>query len=157
MSEALAAWPVHPRTGALARAVLQAGGHRQPDFTPDASLLGLSVPFEVIEATDPRLRATVASIERTLLTREGRLRRYLNDRYRGGNPWPLLTLWLAWHHLRTGRRAQALRLYRRVLGDRTPPGLLAEQVDARTGQALWVVPLPWAHAWFLQVSHALVR
>ncbi len=157
LREALASWPLDSGNGAFARALLPSDGAARlhPDFTPDTSVLGLSVPFEVLEANDPRLQAAVATIERQLVTPAGRVRRYMGDRYRGGNPWPLFGLWLAWHHLRAGRREAALRLYNRVLGDRTPAGLLPEQVDARTGQARWIVPLPWAHAWFLVVTHAL--
>lgn len=156
LREALAGWPVDPTSGALARAQVRKGTKVLPDFTPDASLLGLSVPFELVPAGDPRLQATAQALIRALMTRQGRMRRYTGDRYRGGNPWPLLSLWLAWHHVRAGNRAEALRLYRRVIEDRTPAGLFAEQVDARTGQALWVVPLSWAHAWFLVVTHALL-
>ena len=158
LQQALSDWPVEPRTGALARALLPSKGtsHRLPDFTADASLLGLSVPFGVLDVDDPRLQATVASIERDLATPAGRVRRFRSDRYRGGNPWPLCSLWLAWHYVRAGARSTAMRLYRQVLADRTSAGLLPEQVDARTGRALWVVPLPWAHAWFVLVSNAIL-
>lgn len=154
---ALAAWPTNRKTGALARALLPGrGGERAPDFTPDASLTGLSVPFGVLPVDDPRLQATVGAIEKDLLMPSGRVRRYRGDRYRGGNPWPLFSLWLAWHYLRAGRETDAVKLYERVLADRTPAGLLPEQVDARSGEARWVVPLAWAHAWLLEVTHAMV-
>ena len=153
---ALDEWPVDQKTGALARALVpRRGVEPVPDFTPDASLLGLSVPFGVLPADDPRLQATVHAIEKELLMRSGRVHRYRDDTYRGGNPWPLLSLWLAWHYVRAGRADEAVRLYERVLLDRTPAGLLPEQVDARTGEAVWVVPLAWAHAWFLEVTHAM--
>ncbi len=154
---ALNAWPVDPRTGALARALVHGRGVEPvPDFTPDASLLGLSVPFGVLPAGDARLEATVRSIEKTLLLPSGRVRRYRGDAYRGGNPWPLFSLWLAWHYVRAGRMKDGLRLYDRALQDRTAAGLFAEQVNSRTGEAVWVVPLAWAHAWLLEVTHALV-
>jgi hypothetical protein len=155
LEKALAGWPVHSKSGVMARAVVTSPRRVKPDFTVDASLLGLSVPFGILDPTDRRLTGTVEAIERDLVTSTGRVRRYVGDTYRGGNAWPLLGLWLAWHKLRVGDRGSAIRLYRRVLNDRTPAGLIAEQVDARTGQALWVVPLPWAHAWFLVVSHEL--
>jgi len=154
---ALDGWPVEPRNGALARALVR--DHRVelvPDFTPDVSLLGLSVPFGVLPADDARLASTVRAIEKTLVMPSGRVRRYRGDTYRGGNPWPLFGLWLAWHYLRAGRTRDALPLYDRALQDRTATGLLAEQVDARTGEALWVVPLAWAHAWFLEATHAMI-
>jgi glycosidase len=154
---ALDAWPTDRKTGALARAVVPGRGRKPvPDFTPDASLLGLSVPFGVLPVDDPRLQATVHAIEKDLVKSSGRVRRYRGDGYRGGNPWPLFSLWLAWHYLRAGQERDALKLYDRVLVDRTPAGLFAEQVDARSGEARWVVPLAWAHAWFLEVTHAML-
>jgi hypothetical protein len=157
LQQALADWPVENQTGALARALVGGRGTAglHPDFTPDASLLGLSVPFAVLKPRDLRLERTVQVIERALTTPSGRVRRYRGDRYMGGNPWPLCGLWLAWHHLRAERRDAGLRLYRRALGDRTPSGLFPEQVNARTGKARWVVPLPWAHAWFLLMTGTL--
>lgn len=152
---ALDAWPTN-KHGALARALLPGRGvEAVPDFTSDSSLLGLSVPFGVLPVDDPRLQATVRAIEKDLAMPSGRVRRYRGDAYRGGNPWPLFSLWLAWHYVRAGRIKDALYLYDRVLQDRTPAGLLAEQVDARTGEARWVVPLAWAHAWFLELTHAM--
>ncbi len=154
---ALEAWPTDKRTGALARALIPGRGVEPvQDFTPDVSLLGLSVPFGVLPVDDPRLQATVRAIEKDLVLQSGRVRRYRGDAYRGGNPWPLFSLWLAWHYVRAGRSKEAVRLYDRALQDRSPAGLFAEQVDARTGEAVWVVPLAWAHAWFLEVTHAVI-
>ncbi len=159
LREVLSGWPTDARTGALARALVRTDRPATPlpDFTPDASLLGLSVPFALLEPHDRRLAATVNAVVRALAGPQQRIRRYQHDGYRGGNPWPLCSLWLAWHYLRAGNPKAAVRLYRQVLLDRTEAGLLSEQVDARTGRALWVVPLPWAHAWFLLVTHAFVE
>ena len=156
LREALENWPVEAKTATLARALVDGpGGRREPDFKADASLLGLSVPFGILAAGDPRLVATVRLIENRLVMPSGRVARYQGDGYRGGNPWPLFSLWLAWHYLRAGRTRDALRLVDRSLQDRTPAGLFPEQVDARTGEAVWVVPLAWAHAWLLEVTHVL--
>ncbi len=157
LRDALAGWPVDPETGAFARARVATAAAAEPlaDFTADASLLGISVPFEVLPTDDGRVAATVRVLQDRLATATGRILRYAGDRYQGGNAWPLCELWLAWHHLRVGNRAEGVRLYQNVLGDRSPAGMLAEQVDVHTGQPRWVLPLPWAHAWFLLVTHAL--
>ena len=155
LEKALASWPLQAKSGIMARAMVASPRGVKPDFTVDASLLGLSVPFGILDLSDARLTATIEAIERGLVSPAGRVRRYAGDSYRGGNAWPLLGLWLAWHKVRAGDNRGAIRLYRRVLNDRTPTGLIAEQVDVRTGRALWVVPLPWAHAWFLVLSHQL--
>jgi GH15 family glucan-1,4-alpha-glucosidase len=157
LEEALASWPVQEKTGVMARAIVATPRGLKPDFTMDASLLGLSVPFGILDRTDARLTSTIEALERDLVNSSGRVLRYAGDTYRGGNAWPLLGLWLAWHKLRAGDKQAAVRLYRRVLDDQTPSGLIAEQVDARTGAAVWVVPLPWAHAWFLVLSHELKK
>ncbi len=63
----------------------------------DASLLGLAVPYGVVPPDDPRLRATVAEIERTLQRSSG-VHRYAADTYFGGGEWILLAAWLGWYY-----------------------------------------------------------
>lgn len=155
---ALGRWPTTDE-GALARSIIptRVRASARVDFAADISLLGLTVPFNVLPSTDERVRATTASLANRLATGNGRLLRYAEDRYRGGNPWPLATLWMAWHQLHIGHAQEAAQILREVVRDRTPAGLLAEQVDARTGAARWVVPLSWAHAWYIVVRQGLIR
>lgn len=155
---ALDRWPTN-NDGALARAIIpnRAGASAKDDFIADISLLGLSAPFKVLPPTDERLLATTANLANRLSTGHGRFLRYAGDRYRGGNPWPLAMLWMAWHQLNLGQSREAAQTLREVIRDRTPAGLLAEQVDARTGTARWVVPLSWAHACYIVVRQGLLR
>lgn len=116
----------------------------------DASLLGLVVPFNVVDARDKRMRSTVKAIEERLMTeRAGGVKRYDNDGYRGGNPWVLTTLWLAQYYIEAGEANKAEELIRWAARHRNALGLLPEQVDKHTGQAVWVVPLAWSHAMFI--------
>jgi len=128
---------------------------QQQDTVLDTSLLGLSVPFGVFSPHDPRMRATAEAIARHLTSPIGGLLRYQQDHYRGGNPWILCTLWLAWFDVLTGNKARASELYTWVLEHRTTLDLLAEQIDSTSGQPCWIVPLGWSHAMFLLVSAAL--
>ena len=82
--------------------------------------------------------------------------RYGHDSYRGGNPWILCTLWLAWQELMQGNQLAAHNLYQWVLNHRTALDLLAEQIDRVTGKPNWVVPLAWSHAMFILVSKLFI-
>jgi oligosaccharide amylase len=111
----------------------------------DASLLGLSWPFGAVDLASPRLRATVAAIERELRTASGGIRRYAADRYAGGNAWVLTTLWLALVHRQLGDAAGYERCVSFAVDAQTELGLLPEQVY-EDGSPAWVVPLTWSHA-----------
>ena len=128
---------------------------QQQDTTLDISLLGLSVPFGVFSPEDPRIQATAEAIAQHLTSPIGGILRYQQDNYRGGNPWILCTLWLAWFDALVGNKTRACELYAWVLEHRTPLDLLAEQIDRTSGLPCWIVPLGWSHAMFLLTTAAL--
>lgn len=120
------------------------------DPTVDVSLLGLEVPFALVEEDDPAMENTVRLIEERLWHRPtGGLFRYERDHYRGGNPWVLTTLWLALYRLRRGEIEKGRELLRWAAGVANSLGLLPEQVDRETGEVAWVLPLAWSHAMFI--------
>jgi GH15 family glucan-1,4-alpha-glucosidase len=124
--------------------------HLQYDATADISLLGISVPFSVVPASNERMARTADTIERLLTVPDvGGIKRYEDDTYAGGNPWILTTLWLAQYRAASGQYEEAKRLLRWALDHRTNAGLLPEQVDKHTGTTAWVVPLTWSHAMFV--------
>ncbi|XEC94647.1 glycoside hydrolase family 15 protein [Paenibacillus tarimensis] len=124
----------------------------------DISLIGLSVPFGVLPADDPRMEKTADTIER-LLTVEtvNGIKRYENDHYIGGNPWILTTLWLCHYRISQGNIESAERLFKWALDHQTRLGLLPEQVDKSSGDTAWVVPLTWSHAMFVLAVHMLTE
>lgn len=120
------------------------------DPTIDVSLVGVSVPFEVMEADDPRVASTVDIIEKKLYSPlSGGIKRYENDNYIGGNPWVIATLWIALYHIKRGNYSKAESYLNWAVGSQTPLGLLPEQVDRETGKPAWVIPLTWSHAMFV--------
>lgn len=130
----------------------------QHDPVYDISLLGLSVPFGLLDATDPRMARTADAIERTCaVPGVGGIRRYEDDRYIGGNPWILTTLWLAQFRIAQGRFDEAKRHLEWAAAHANPLGLLPEQVDRQTGEPAWVVPLTWSHAMFVLTVHLLME
>lgn len=131
----------------------------------DASLLWLATPLAVVAADDPRMVATVAEIERTLVV-DGGLMRFATDTFYGGGAWILLTAWLGWHHARRGEHGRARACLEWIERQRDAAGLLPEQVPtARTNPRFlryWTrrwgtsaKPLLWSHAMTIVLRAAL--
>jgi GH15 family glucan-1,4-alpha-glucosidase len=129
----------------------------------DASLVGLAVPYRVVEPGDRRMKATVAEIERHL-RRGGGLHRYPGDTYYGGGQWVLLTAWLGWYYQEAGDPARAAEALRWVEDQADRRGELPEQVPATLLHPkhydAWVRrwgtiarPLLWSHAQYLILRH----
>ncbi|HEX3033419.1 MAG TPA: glycoside hydrolase family 15 protein [Bacillota bacterium] len=130
--------------------------YKGQDTAVDCSLLGLCIPFRLLEPGDERIKATVAAIEKKLTSEKvGGLLRYEGDSYIGGNPWVITTLWLALYRVAAGDYPGARELLDWVVRHSTPLGLLPEQVDKTTGETAWVVPLTWSHAMFVLTVLAL--
>jgi len=161
--------------GVLARlpAVVERDFYQNGHFTKhpgraavDANLLWLAVPFRLFDPADSRMTATVAQIERDLVTPDGGVKRYAHDTYYGGGPWVLLTSWLGWYYTQVGNCRRAEELLAWVEGQADPQGNLPEQVpvhmNAPDHYPVWVErwgpiasPLLWSHAMYLVVVDAL--
>jgi oligosaccharide amylase len=122
------------------------------DIMIDISILGISVPFNIIKCDDYKVKKTADKIEEILTEHPiGGLRRYETDGYMGGNPWILTTLWMALYHIKCSNYDKATEYLSWVSRHRTYLGLLPEQVDKHTGEPAWVIPLTWSHAMFVIV------
>lgn len=127
------------------------------DNTVDVSLLGVAVPFGVFDVDDYRVRSTVNTIEKVLISPSvGGLKRYENDNYIGGNPWILTSLWVALYHIRAKNYERARSYFTWAVRSCTGLGLLPEQVNKDTGEPAWVIPLTWSHAMFVLVLTELL-
>lgn len=126
------------------------------DDVYDISLVGLSVPFSMLDASDPRMNATADAIERTCTSPVvGGIRRYEDDIYVGGNPWILTTLWMAQFRIQQGKWEEAKQHLNWAVAHATSLHLLPEQIDKKTGETAWVVPLTWSHAMYVLTVHML--
>lgn len=127
--------------------------HVSEDPVPDSSLLGMTTPFRVVAHDHPVMTATVRRLVDSLWSAPGGgMRRYTGDHYRGGNPWILCSLWLGLYEAERGEREFARQVLDWAVARRTGTGLLAEQVDAKTGAPVWVVPLTWSHAMYVLLA-----
>lgn len=128
------------------------------DSILDTSLLGLVVPFGVFSPFDDKMKKTADLIEKNLWNQKvGGLKRYENDKYIGGNPWIITTLWLALFRIEQKQYEKAKELLYWVLKHRTCLGLLSEQIHKEKGTPAWVIPLNWSHAMFISVVLKLIE
>ncbi len=123
----------------------------------DASLLMLPiVGFLPIE--DPRVVGTVAAVERELV-RDGFVLRYKAPGVDGLPPgegaFLACTFWLADAYGMLGRRAEAVRLFERLLGLRNDVGLLSEEYDATAQRFLGNFPQAFSHTALVNSALAL--
>jgi glucoamylase len=123
----------------------------------DISLLGISIPFGVLDVEDPKVASTVAVIEKMLTSHNGGIRRYEWDGYIGGNPWILTTLWVALYYAKKKEYQKARGYFEWAVKGRTELDLLPEQVDRDNGKPAWVIPLTWSHAMFVLVLFELLE
>ncbi|RMJ04976.1 hypothetical protein CDV36_014353 [Fusarium kuroshium] len=123
----------------------------------DISTLALAIPFGILRPDDPRVAATADSIYKTLWNqRVGGLSRYEGDSYGGGNPWPLVTLWLAMYEAGRGRGDKARQMVDWVESHMTPAGLVPEQVHRTEGTPVAAVPLSWSHGMIALAVAAII-
>ncbi|MGQ9557620.1 MAG: glycoside hydrolase family 15 protein [Desulfurispora sp.] len=122
----------------------------------DSAVLGLCFPFALLPPDHPLMQKTVAALESCLWNHSaGGLHRYEGDGYAGGNPWVLLTLWLAIYHTLAGHPARARELLGWAENNASPTGLLPEQIHKDKGGPAWVLPLNWSHAMYVLAALAL--
>lgn len=156
-----------PERGAYRKGfLLQDDGSLAFDNVLDISSLYGVVMFAGKDFGEDHTSQTVTAIETILLDQSpsGGTPRYERDNYFAsdpqlmGNPWFVTTLWMSQYYVRAGQYSKA-RAYLDWTASKTlPSGVLSEQINPSTGDALSVTPLVWSHAEFintaLDVSHA---
>lgn len=138
----------NPQTGGFQRAY--------DDPTADASLL-LLADLGFLEPDDPRFAATVAVVERDLMTDAGLVLRYDTRRTDDGLPpgegaFLPCSFWLANAYVTLGRRAEAEALFQRLLGYSNDLGLLAEEYDPVQDRLAGNFPQAFSHVALLSTA-----
>ena len=131
------------------------------DPSPDASLL-LIGDLGFVAHDDPCFAATVAAVERELLTPEGFVRRYDSFRVHDGLPpgegaFLPCSFWLADAYVMLGRIDDARRLFERLLGLCNDVGLLSEEYDTGVGRLVGNFPQAFSHVGLLNTAQNLTR
>jgi GH15 family glucan-1,4-alpha-glucosidase len=124
----------------------------------DASILVIPhVGF--LPADDPRVRGTVAAVERSLL-HDGFVLRYSTEAGTDGLPgtegaFLACSFWLADNYAFGGRREDAVTLFERLLGLRNHLGLLAEEYDPRLQRQVGNFPQGFSHLALIFTAHVI--
>ena len=121
----------------------------------DISLLGAVIPFKVFSPKEKKIQNTVENINLTIRTYTGGYKRFENDHYRNGAPWPIANLWMTLYYLEIGEKKKAKETFDFVLKTAGKHSLLGEQVDNQTLNPNWVLGLGWSHAMFIIVLEKL--
>jgi GH15 family glucan-1,4-alpha-glucosidase len=126
----------------------------------DASLL-LLAPVGFLKPDDPRYRATVEAIEHDLVV-DGLVLRYDSLKSRDGLPagegaFLACSFWLADAYLLLGRRDDAERLFRQLVGLANDVGLLSEEYDPRAKRHLGNFPQAFSHVALINTAFNLTR
>jgi glucoamylase len=131
-----------------------------PEATVDASLFGIFY-LGCFSPDDEMVESTMAAIDKKLSV-DGGIARFENDGYMRttddvpGNAWFICTLWMAEYHIAKAKTveelAPALKILEWVVEQALPSGVLAEQLDPKTGRHISVSPLTWSHSTFVAAA-----
>jgi len=126
----------------------------------DASLLLLPL-VGFLPPEDPRVRGTIAAVEKHLL-RDGFVRRYdthtVVDGITGGEGVFLAcSFWLADNYVLQGRLDDARRLFKRLLALRNDVGLLSEEYDPEGKRLVGNFPQAFSHVALINTAHNLTH
>ena len=121
------------------------------DKKMDISIIGAVTPFEVFKPKEKKIQNTVERINLSLRTYTGGYKRFENDNYMNGNPWPISNLWMTLYYLETGEKKKAKETFDFVIKTAGKHYFLGEQVDNETLKPNWVIGLGWSHAMFIIV------
>jgi GH15 family glucan-1,4-alpha-glucosidase len=124
----------------------------------DASILLMPL-VGFLPPTDARVRSTVEAIERRLMP-DGFVLRYDTasggDGLKGGEgAFLACSFWLADNLVLLGRRADAERLFQRLLSLRNDVGLLAEEYDPQAKRLVGNFPQAFSHIALINTAHNL--
>lgn len=126
----------------------------------DASVLLMPL-VGFLPATDPRVRSTVAAIERHLMV-DGLVMRYDTRESKDGLPpgegaFLACSFWFVDNLVMQGRIQEAERLFERLCGLANDVGLLAEEYDPSAKRLVGNFPQAFSHIALVNSAHNLVR
>jgi alpha,alpha-trehalase len=112
-----------------------------------------------LPATDPRMRSTIEAIADEL-TQDGLVLRYLNDEGLNADglegeegTFVICTFWLASCLAQAGESERAEAIFDRLVGFGNDLGLIAEEIDAATGELLGNFPQAFSHIGLIKAAH----
>jgi GH15 family glucan-1,4-alpha-glucosidase len=121
----------------------------------DASALMLPI-VGFLPPHDPRVQSTVLAIATYLTDRNGLVRRYPTDELQDEEgAFLLCTFWLAQALALTGHTTHARHVFQAALAQANDLGLLAEETDSTTAEALGNFPQAFSHIGLINAARAI--
>ena len=127
------------------------------DKKMDISIVGAVTPFNVFTAKEKKVENTIENINLSLRTYTGGFRRFEDDHYMNGNPWPIANMWMTLYYLEKGEKIKAKETFDFVVKTVSKLNFIGEQVDNNTLSANWVIGLGWSHAMFILVLEKMLN
>ena len=127
------------------------------DKKMDISILGAVVPFKVFTSKEKKIENAVEHINMSLRTYTGGYKRFEEDNYMNGNPWPIANAWMTLYYLEKGQNRKAKENFDFVVKTAGIHSFLGEQVDNDTLKPNWVLGLGWSHAMFIIVLEKMLK
>jgi GH15 family glucan-1,4-alpha-glucosidase len=138
----------------------RAGAFTQAFGSDDLDASALMMPIVgFLDGSDPRMRATIEAIENRLTDERGLVYRYRADDGVEGDEGTFLlcTFWLAQALALSGDLDRARATFERAIAFSNDVGLLAEEVDPRTGDLLGNFPQAFSHIGLVNAAWAIAR
>lgn len=136
-------------------------GELKTDTRIDASSIYGIFQFKVLPPDDERVVSSIEMLKNKLSVQGaiGGYCRYEGDDYYRvsddvpGNPWFIISLWLAEYYIACAQSKEdlkpAVEIFEWVADHALETGILSEQMHPHTGEPLSVAPLTWSHAGFV--------
>ncbi|MGW0999059.1 glycoside hydrolase family 15 protein [Streptomyces sp. NPDC002520] len=133
------------------------GAFTQAFDTTDLDASALMLPIVgFLPPHDPRIQSTVLAIATQLTDHNGLVRRYLTDELQEEEGTFLLcTFWLAQALALTGHTTRARHAFQTALAHANDLGLLAEETDSTTAEALGNFPQAFSHIGLINAARAI--
>jgi GH15 family glucan-1,4-alpha-glucosidase len=124
----------------------------------DASCLMLSI-VGFLPGDDPRILSTIDAIMSRLTDERGLVRRYQGDDGLSGQEGSFLlcSFWLAQAQALARRTTEAKQTFERAIAFANDVGLLAEEVDSKTGDLLGNFPQAFSHVGLINAANAILE
>jgi GH15 family glucan-1,4-alpha-glucosidase len=138
----------------------QAGAFTQAFGTEDLDASSLMLATSgFLSGDDPRMKATIDAIAQRLTDHRGLVYRYRSRDGLSGEEGAFLlcTFWLAHAQAVTGDVDAATATFERAVAATNDVGLLAEEVDARTGEMIGNFPQAFSHIGLINAAWAITQ
>jgi GH15 family glucan-1,4-alpha-glucosidase len=136
----------------------RAGAFTQSFGSDDLDASALMMPIVgFVDATDPRMRATIDAIANRLTDKRGLVYRYRSEDGLHGDEGTFLlcTFWLAHAQALAGDLGRARATFERAIRFANDVGLLAEEVDPESGELLGNFPQAFSHIGLVNAAWAI--